>query len=183
VREVERGVGRSIVRQPTRFQFDQFVQGHPRPTGRGATLGPRPAGLWKNQRVTLRSRARRRNGSRNDTYRRDNSAPSVPHQPWPSCVIFQAWLSRRQRCAEYPKPWWHTPNACVRMRSGRARMAFSAESTRLPHGSPPSSGAFIPKLRKIARTPADHCRRTDNGNADTIPGAQLPWRVGQELRH
>jgi hypothetical protein len=48
-------------------------------------------------------------------------------------------------------------------------MHFSAESTRMPHGSPPSSGALIPKLRKIARTPADRCRRTDNGNADTHP--------------
>ena len=104
-----------------------------------------------------------------DLHQRHVAAPSVPHQPWPSCVIFLAWLSRRQRCAEYPKPWWHTPNACVRMRSGRARMAFNAESTRMPHGSPPSSGAFIRKLRKIARTPADHCRRTDNGTRTPIP--------------
>jgi hypothetical protein len=83
-----------------------------------ATLGPRPAGLWKIQRrnAALASSATQR---LQETL---TGTPTVPH-----------------RC---------------RIRPDRV----------VPHGPPSSSGVLIPRLRKITRTPADRCRRNDNGN-------------------
>jgi hypothetical protein len=97
--------------------------------------------------------------------------------------------------------------SCRRGRSGRLREPFSADRSRSPRRvvariavgtadrhrgrqQPPDTAHRVEGWRIRSgrpligtRTPADRCRGTDNTNADIQSGAQLPWRVGQELRH